>query len=330
MRPNKQFILLAFLIFLGPLCGNTVISMLHRLTLEFRTDRVVMSLSVTFFMVPFAALQLVSGALSDRWDRRKTLITGLIVFRGGQLLSALAPSVHSFLVGRVIQGLGFAFVNPVALAMVGDMVPASGRGRVMGWMGSMNTLGIATGPLLGGVLAETNWRLAFFVLVFMSALGLMIFFCSKVGKERGKSERPPFGNLLKEAAGNRGVLIASLSGFFTFFSYITVLTSLSPYLATSLRLSDSQIGMVISCAGLAGILLSPFAGWTADRIGRASTSALGLTAVALVIITLEMARTWVAMAATFFALGGVMAFGWAGLMTLSVEFLPRARGKEEG
>jgi len=328
MKPemNKQIFLLAFFIFLGPFCGNAVLSMLHRLTLEFRTDMVVMSLSVTFFMVPFAVLQLVSGALSDRWNRRKTLIAGLLVFTAGQLMSALAPSVHFFLTGRVIQGLGFAFVNPVALAMVGDMVPASSRGRLMGWMGSMNTLGIATGPLLGGVLAETNWRLAFFVLVFMGVLGLTIFFGSKVGKSGGKPQRSPIGNLLKEAAGNRGVLIASFSGFLTFFSYIAVLTSLSPYLATSLRLSDSQIGMIISCAGLAGILLSPFAGWTADRIGRASTSALGLSAVALVLITLEMATTWIAMAALFFVLGGVMAFGWAGLVTLSVEFLPRARG----
>jgi YNFM family putative membrane transporter len=161
----------------------------------------------------------------------------------------------------------------------------------------------------------------------MGAIGLAIFFCSKVGETGGKAERLPLGYLLRDVAGNRGVLTVSLSGFFVFFSYITVLTTLSPYLASPpFRLSDSQIGMVISCAGLAGILLSPFAGWTADRIGRAGTSALGLMAVALVFVTLEMATNWVAMAALFFVLGGVMAFGWAGLMTLSVELLPGARG----
>ena len=310
---NRQIFLLAFFIFLGPFGGNTVLSMLHRLTLEFRTDMVVMSLSLTFFMIPFAVLQLVSGALSDLWDRRKTLITGLIVFIVGHLMCALSPSIHFFLAGRVIQGLGFAFVNPVALAIIGDRVPASGRGRVMGWMGSMNTLGIATGPLLGGVLAETNWRLAFLLLALMGAFGLAIFFFSKVGETGGKVEKLPLGYLLRGAAGNRGVLTVSLSGFFVFFSYIIVLTTLSPYLAAPpFRLSDSQIGMVISCAGLAGILLSPFAGWTADRIGRASTSALGLTAVALVFVTLEMATNWVAMAALFFVLGGVMAFGGPG------------------
>jgi MFS family permease len=324
---NKQIFLLAFFIFLGPFGGNTVFSMMHRLTLEFRTDMVMMSLSLTFFMIPFAALQLVSGPLSDLWDRRKTLITGLMIFIAGHLMCALSPSIHFFLAGRVIQGLGFAFVNPVALAIIGDRVPASGRGRVMGWMGSMNTLGIATGPLLGGVLAETNWRLAFFVLALMGAFGLAIFFWSKVGGAVGKTERLPLGYLLRDVAGNRGVLTASLSGFFVFFAYITVLTTLSPYLAgPPFRLSDSQIGMVISCAGLAGILFSPFAGWTADRVGRASTSALGLMAVAIVFFTLEMAESWAAIAALFFVLGGVMAFGWAGFMTLSVELLPGARG----
>ena len=88
---------------------------------------VMMSFSLTFFMIPFAALQLVSGPLSDLWDRRKTLITGLMVFIAGHLTRALSLSIHFFLAGRVIQGLGFAFVNPVALAIIGDRVPASGR-----------------------------------------------------------------------------------------------------------------------------------------------------------------------------------------------------------
>jgi MFS family permease len=60
--------------------------------------------------------QIVSGAISDLWSRRKTLMMGAALFIAGSLISGFAPSVGFFLAGRGVQGLGFAFIHPVAMA----------------------------------------------------------------------------------------------------------------------------------------------------------------------------------------------------------------------
>ncbi len=300
--------------------------MLHRLTLEFETNIVVMSLAVSLFMVPFAILQLISGAVSDFWGRRRTLILGEVIFISGHLIAWLAPSIYSFLAGRAVQALGFAFVHPVAMALVGDMVPASRRGNAMGWLGSMMTLGIATGPLAGGILAETNWRLTFFFIALAGTTVLVIFLRTTIGKTSPEKESLPIGRLLRKAAGNRGVWTVSLSGFFMFLAYAAVLTSLSPYLVGSpFGCSDSQVGIVIASSGLAGIVFSPLAGRTIDRIGRAVISAYGMAALGGVFAILPAAKSYAAMTMLFFAVGAFQAFAWAGLMTLSVEILPGAR-----
>lgn len=324
---DKRIFLLAFCIFLGPFCANAVLSMLQQLGDQFGGGMVMISLTITAFILPYALLQLVSGTLSDRWNRRHTLKLGLATFIFGVFLSALTSSIPVFLAGRVLQGLGFAFVSPVGLAMIGDLVPSAQRGRVMGWMGSMTTLGIATGPLAGGILAEIDWRLVFHVIGVMGLTALLLFSCSRVGASTKKQSGPPMRALWKAAFSSKAVRIVSLTGFLAHWAYIDVLSSLSPYLsALPFGFSAARVGTIISAAGVAGIIFSPLAGWTADRIGRSVTGALGLAGVGLVFTALQLAHSWSMLSLLFFLLGGVMAFSWTGLVTLSVELLPGARG----
>ena len=111
------------------------------------------------------------------------------------------------------------------------------------------------------------------------------------------------------------------------FAYVCALTALSSYLAAApFRFTDSQTGGVIAAAGVGGILISPVAGWFADRIGRAVTATIGLAVVAATFASLELASGLFMLSLLFFVLGGAMGFCWAGLMTLSVELLPGARG----
>jgi len=324
---RRHVALLSFFSFLGPFGGNMVLSMLHRLTQEFGTGLAVISLSVSLYMIPFAVLQLVAGPLSDLWDRRKTLMLGIVVFIAGVLVCALAPSVHIFLVGRIISGLGYAFVTPAVFAMTGDIVPIPRRGKAMGWMGSMNMLGVALGPLMGGLFAEIDWRLAFYALALIAAVGLTIFHFSDIAEAVEKAAAPPLRGMLRKAAGNWGLMVASATGFLAMFAYVSVLTSLSPYLARApFEFSDSWVGGVIACAGIGGILVSPVGGWIADRAGRAATAALGLACVAAAYGALTMAHSWTVMACLFFIIGAAISFCWAGLITLSVELLPAERG----
>ncbi|WP_207943492.1 MFS transporter [Actinomadura sp. KC345] len=68
--------------------------------------------AVTAYMIPFAALMPVSGTLTERWGRRRTLRLSLAVFILASGLCALAPAIEVFLAGRVLQGATNAFTTP--------------------------------------------------------------------------------------------------------------------------------------------------------------------------------------------------------------------------
>ncbi|MGQ9581938.1 MAG: MFS transporter, partial [Thermoplasmatota archaeon] len=133
--------------------------------------------------------------------------------------------------------------------------------------------------------------------------------------------------LLRSAARDRGIALASACGALGFIGYGGVLSLLSEHLSSPpFGLSAAAIGSIISASGAAGILFSPLAGWSADRLGRARTSALGLALAGALMSTLGAARDQATLAALFFATGAAMAFGWAGLMTLALELRPEMRG----
>jgi len=324
---DRRIPLIAFCVFLGPFGGNTVLSMLHTIKGEFSTTDTLIAMTITLFMVPFALVMFFSGPLSDFWDRRKTIIVGLLAYSAGSVVCGLSGGIWPFLLGRVVQGLGFAFVNPVALALSAEIVPPSRRGETMGWMGSMTTLGTATGPLLGGVAAEADWRLAFYMMTALSLAAAALFALSPAGTGPSPSGRRDFLRRVARTGSDRGMLALCTSGALAFFAYAGVLTFLSSHLRSQpFDASDWQVGLVISAGGLAGIVVSPVAGRAADRFGRAATSALGLAAVSAIFLLIIPVRSFVLVGCLFAALGAVMAFGWVGIVTLSVEILPDKRG----
>ena len=324
---DRRLLVLGYCLFLGPFGGvNVIIPMQEVLRRELSTSLEMVALSISMAMVPFALLQFFSGALADRYGERRTLITGLGVYGVGALICGLSPNIGMFLAGRATQGVGLAFFNPVALAMVGELVPDERRGYVMGWMGTINTAGIATGPLAGGLAAEADWRLVYYLIVGMTVAACLLFAgCFAARPPAARMDKSVLGRLA-EAASVRSLQLVCLGGFAAFFAYGGALTFLGNALELApLELSESVIGTVIAMGGLAGILVSPVAGLVADRRGRGRASAIGFTLATVCYAGFAFAASLPAVLVLFFVLGAAMAFTWSGLITLSVEVVPGAR-----
>jgi len=73
--------------------------------------------SVSAYTVVMASLLLLSGSMADRLGRKKTLLMGLSVFSLASLLCSLAPTVELLVAFRVLQGIGAAMLNPVAMSI---------------------------------------------------------------------------------------------------------------------------------------------------------------------------------------------------------------------
>src|SRR5262245_44028656 len=119
--------------------------------------------AIPAYLVPFAALQLVSGTVGERLGRRRVVRTGYIFYVGFSIMAGLAPGIGVFLVARALQGAANAFLTPLLLAGLAEEVPPRQIGRAVGTFAAVQTAAVALAPLCGGVLGAVDWRLAFFV-----------------------------------------------------------------------------------------------------------------------------------------------------------------------
>src|SRR4051812_1715641 len=162
--------------YLGPFGGGISVAMLPELGGTFGVSPGAASASLTAFLLPFALVMLVSGTLGERWGRSRTVVTAYLAYAVATVGCLLAPTWETFLVARAGQGVANAFTTPLLLAALAGAVEPSRLGRALGWFGSLQSAGQTSAPLVGGLAAEVDWRLAFAVLgvvaLVLAAIGV--------------------------------------------------------------------------------------------------------------------------------------------------------------
>jgi EmrB/QacA subfamily drug resistance transporter len=104
------------------------------------------------------------GRLSDAYGRRPFFVAGILFFMAGSVVGGTADSMTQIILARAIQGLGAGALIPLAMAVIGDLVPPSDRGRWQGLTGAVVGVGSVLGPFSGGWIADhADWRWVFFV-----------------------------------------------------------------------------------------------------------------------------------------------------------------------
>ncbi|MDB9509859.1 MFS transporter [Kamptonema animale CS-326] len=116
------------------------------------------------YLLVIAALMLGAGRLGDMFGKKWLYLGGLILFTISSLLCGLAPGI-GFLIGfRALQGLGAVMISALGAAIITEIFAESGRGRALGIIGAISSLGMILGPTLGGLLISIGgWRLIFLV-----------------------------------------------------------------------------------------------------------------------------------------------------------------------
>src|SRR2546427_862759 len=131
---------------------------------------------VTAYAITFGGLLVLGGRAADLFGRRRLLVAGVAGFAVASAAGGLAPNLPVLVVARAVQGVAAAAVAPAALSILTtSFADGPARTRVLGWYGSMASVGFVAGLVVGGVLVEAvGWRGVFFVNVPLCLLGAAV------------------------------------------------------------------------------------------------------------------------------------------------------------
>jgi EmrB/QacA subfamily drug resistance transporter len=158
---------------------------------------------VDAYVVVLASLLMLAGSSADRFGRRRTFQTGLVLFTVGSLLCSLAPSLGWLVAFRMLQAVGGSMLNPVAMSIIRNVFhDPRERTQAIGVWGATVGVSIAMGPVIGGVLVQAvGWRAIFWVNI---PVGLVAFVLASRFVPESRAPHPrridPVGQVLVMAA----------------------------------------------------------------------------------------------------------------------------------
>jgi MFS family permease len=305
--------------FLGPFGAGVLVVLIPELQEMFDASAGEVTAGITVYLLPFAALQLVSGTLGERLGRARTIRVAYVVYAITSFGTALAPSIVPFLVLRAVLGAANAFTSPLLLATLADSAEER-LGRSMGTFAAVQTAGLVMAPLCGGLIGSVEPRLAFAVpgvaAAFLAAAPL-----PGAARDAARTTRAR----LRDAFNRRSTLVA-LAGFLAFLALNGLSFLVALRAAEKFGLDTTARGLLLAGFGLAGVVAGRPAGDLVDRWAPCPVVAAGALTCAAMVAALGVAGNSAVMAALWLAAGAGSAFIWAGLNTLAVQSAPENRG----
>ncbi len=161
--------------FVTALSNSVLNAILPLVATSYNTDISSVEWIVTAFLLVQSGLLLTFGRLGDMIGHRRVYLTGLLVFIVTLVLCALAPSVETLILARMLQAAGGAMFVANSSPILTVIFPPRQRGRVLGIQATTVYLGAATGAPLGGFLADQfGWQSVFLAPLPFAVVALLL------------------------------------------------------------------------------------------------------------------------------------------------------------
>ncbi|CAN2251175.1 putative efflux transporter [Bacillus subtilis] len=306
--------------------------LLPDLAKAFNSDVSVLALSISIYgvMIFIGAPLLVP--LGDKYSRELSLLAGLMIFIIGTVICALAQNIIFFFLGRALSGLAAGAFVPTAYAVVGDRVPYTYRGKVMGLIVSSWSLalifGVPLGSFIGGVL---HWRWTFWIFALMGILVVLLILLEMrrhaEHKNNGKEEKEEPAGTFRDALKVPRVPVYITITFCNMIGFYGMYSFLGSYLQDVFTGGNTAAGLFIMIYGI-GFSMSVITGKVADRIGKMRSLLIALGVISVLLACLAYApASMILLIVSLFIWGLMQSLTVTLLSTILSDCSERHRGK---
>lgn len=181
--------------FITTFTGSALNLSIPTLNSEFGVSAAAIGWIVTGYMLTVAVMTVPFGRIADITSRKKILETGIFTFMICAVFAVFSWKMWILLILRIMQGVGAAMIFSTNHAILISAFPGSERGRVLGYALASTYVGLAAGPVIGGIINHyLGWR---FIFVFIAAVSFVAWIsaCKKLpAKETGKTAEGEAGS----------------------------------------------------------------------------------------------------------------------------------------
>ncbi len=206
------------------------------------------------YVLVFAGLLLTTGSLSDRFGRKGALQVGIVLFGIGSASAALSQTANQLIFTRAFMGIGGALIMPATLSILANVFrDPRERGRAIAVWAGFSGLGVAIGPVTGGLLLEHfSWHSVFWVNLPIGLLALVAgAFIVPTSRDPRQTRLDPLGALLS-IVGLASLLFGIIEGPTKGWThplvvggFVVAAAALGSFVAWELRTSAPMIDMSV-------------------------------------------------------------------------------------
>jgi MFS family permease len=305
--------------FLGPFGGGVLTVLIPELRDRFDASTSAVTLAaITAYILPFAIFQLVSGTIGEHLGAARTIRAAYVAYAATSVVAAFVTALGPFVAARAAQGICNAFTTPLLLAALADSSPPATLGRSMGTFAAIQTAGVVSAPLCGGIAGAIDERLAFLV---PAAVALALATVPVPVIARAAHLEPPS----LRAAINARVWWTAAAAFLAYLAVTGVGFLVAIRAADHFGLGPTERGLLLAGFGFSGVIAGRPAGDLVDRSSAVAVAVAGALACAVIVPLLGLVDAALLLAAAWLAAGVGSALIWAGLNTLAVRAAPSNR-----
>jgi predicted MFS family arabinose efflux permease len=290
------------------------------------------SIVITAYALTHGSMQFVTGPIADRFGKYRTVAIACGVSAVTVTLCGLAQSLHGLTLARFASGITVAWILPISLAYIGDVVPYEQRQQLLGRFLAAQVLGQMFGQAAGGIVGDYfGWRTMFFLLAAMLALAAVALAVELAtdpvtradkGAPSGRSALASYKIVLRNPWARVMLLTVGLEGM--------LFQGVFPYVSADLHLrfglSFTAIGIVIGVFATGGLIYAATVRPLMRRLGQTGIANAGGALMGIAFLTLAIEPTWHTAPLAVLGVGVGFFMLHNTLQTEATQMSPEARG----